>query len=166
MSAVHRLITSGAYALRLPETHQDAVHRVVQQHQAGAARPEQHPFARQLNFWALAIVTAVARGMEPASESVRLRKFVDTRAVDMPEKLCELLSVIALATLGPKHDDVDDPAAIVKLGNRYAAAGCPDLIDRLTDPDLRLTPLEKALEFAAELRKSIEQRQETDADDG
>ena len=166
MSAIHRLITSGAYALRLPEAHQDAVHRVVQQHQTGRARPEQHPFARQLNFWALAIATAVARGLEPASGSVRLRKFVDTRAVDMPEKLCELLAVIALARLGPEHEDVDNPAAIVKLGNRYAAAGCADLVTRLTDPDLRLTPLEKALEFAAELRDKAGKHQEGSAEDG
>ena len=166
MSAIHRSITSGAYVLRLPEAHQDAVHRVVQQHQAGGAGPEQHPFARQLNFWALAIATAVARGLEPASESVRLRKFVDTRAVDMPEKLCELLSVIALATLGPEHEDVDNPAAIIRLANRYAAAGCPDLLSRLTDPGLRLTPLEKALEFAAELRDTVGQHQERSAEDG
>lgn len=159
MSGFQRLITSGAYALRLPEAHQDAVHRVVQQHQTGSARPEQHPFARQLNFWALAIATAVARGLEPASESVRLRKFVDTRAVEMPERLCDLLSVIALATLGPEHEDVDNPAVIIRLANRYAAAGCPDLLNRLTDPDLRLTPLEKALEFAAELRDTVGQQQ-------
>ena len=166
MSAIHRLITSGAYALRLPEAHEDAVHRVVQQHQTGGARPEQHPFARQLNFWALAITTAVARGLEPAGESVQLRKFVDTRAVEMPEKLCELLCVIALATLGPEHEDVDNPAEIVKLANRYAAAGCPDLLRRLTDPDLRLTPLEKALEFAAELRDSVADERETTAEGG
>ena len=125
MSPIHRLITSGAYALRLPEAHEAAVHRVVQQHQAGGARPEQHPFARQLNFWALALATAVARGSEPVDSSVRLRKFVDTRAVEMPERLCELLSILALVTLGPEHEDVDDPAAIVKLANRYAAAGLP-----------------------------------------
>ena len=166
MSAIHRLITSGAYALRLPEAHEDAVHRVVQQHQTGGARPEQHPFARQLNFWALAITTAVARGLEPAEESVQLRKFVDTRAVEMPEKLCELLCVIALATLGPEHEDVDNPAAIIRLANRYAAAGCPDLLSRLTDPGLRLTPLEKALEFAAELRDTVGQHQERSAEDG
>ena len=160
MSAIQRLITSGAYTLRLPEVHQDAVHRVVQQGQAGAARPEQHPFSLQLNFWALAIATAVARGLEPAPESARLRKFVDTRAVAMPERLCELLAVIALAKLGPEHEDVDNPAAIVRLANRYAAAGCADLVGRLTDPDLRLTPLEKALEFAAELRRTVGEPQE------
>lgn len=160
MSGLQRLITSGAYALRLPEAHEDAVHRVVQQHQTGSARPEQHPFARQLNFWALAIATAVARGLEPASESVRLRKFVDTRAVEMPERLCDLLAVIALARLGPEHEDVDNPAAIIRLANRYAAAGCTDLVNRLTDPDLRLTPLEKALDFAAELRHTVGQPQQ------
>lgn len=152
MTAIHRLITSGAYALRLPEAQENAIHRVVQQHQSGRARPEQHPFGRQLDFWALAIATAVAQNLDPVSESVRLRKFVDTRAVEMPERLCDLLAVVALATLGPEHEDVDNPAEIVKLANRYAAAGCPVLLSRLTDSNLRLTPLEKALEFVTEMR--------------
>ena len=69
----------------------------------------------------------------------------------MPDAVCKLLAVVALATLGPEGEGVDDPAEIVKIGNRYAAAGSPLLLERLADAGFRLTPLDKALEFAGEL---------------
>ena len=70
----------------------------------------------------------------------------------MPDDLCEMLAVIALATLGPEHEGIDDPAQIIELGNRLAGAGCPELLTQLSKPDLRITILDKAVEFAKAMR--------------
>jgi len=126
----------------------------VQQHQRGSVSPERAPFRRQLDFWAFAITSALARGIPPLEgpSSTWGRKFADTRSVQMPDGLCELLAVIALAELGAEHDGIDDPAQIIELGNRLAGAGCPEVLKQLTDPDLRITALDKVLEYAASLR--------------
>ena len=149
------LLSSHAHTLRLPTQFKDEIERYVLQHQKGSVSPERAPFRRQLDFWAFAIATAIARGSGPLEErSARWgQKFADTRSVQLPDGLCELLAVIALGTLGPEHEGVDDPAEIVELGNRFAGAGCPPVLKQLNDPDLRTTALDKALEFAASLRR-------------
>ena len=58
---------------------------------------------------------------------------------------------VALGTLGPDDEGVEDPARIIELANQYAAAGCEELLLRLRDPDLRLSTLDKAIVFAKEL---------------
>ena len=70
----------------------------------------------------------------------------------MPDELCEMLAVIALATLGHEHEGIDNPAEIIEVGNRFAGAGCPELLRNLHSPDLRTTALDKALEFARSLQ--------------
>ena len=153
MSYFATLLCSQAHTLRLPKRCDDDVGRFVRQHQEGSLGPEGAPFRRKLDLWAFSVVTAISRGVAPIQEkSLRWgRKFIDTKSVEMSDELCEMLAVIAMTTLGPDHDDIDDPAAIVELANRLAGAGCPLVIDCLRDPDLRTTPLDKMLEFASEL---------------
>ena len=153
MSYFTNLLCSRAHALRVPRESKDDVERFVRQHQPGSVSPENAPFRRQLDFWAFAIVTAVAKGIAPKEEKSSRwgKKFVDTKKVAMSVELCEMLGVIALTTLGPDHDDIDDPAAIVELANRFAGAGCPEVIRCLKDPDLRTTALDKVLEYAGDL---------------
>lgn len=148
------LLSSQAHTLRLPESLKDDVERYVLQHQGGSVSPERAPFRRQLDFWAFAIATALSNGTSPLEEpsSKWGRKFADTRSVQMPDGLCEMLAVVALTTLGPEHEGIDDPAQIVELGNRLAGAGSPDVLKHLSDPDLRITTLDKALEFAKSMR--------------
>lgn len=148
------LISSQAHTLRLPKKSKDDVERYVLQHQKGAISQEQAPFRRQLDFWALAIVSAIARGLPPLKEpSVKWgRKFADTRSVQMPNGLCEILAIIALTTLGPEHEGIDDPSQIVELGNQFAGVGSPELLKQLRNPDLRTTNLDKALQFASLLQ--------------
>ena len=147
-------LSSQAHTLRLPKKSKDDIERFVLQHQKGNISQEQAPFRRQLDFWAFAIVSAIARGMPPLKEpSFKWgRKFTDTRSVQMPNGLCELLAVITLTTLGPEHEGIDDPSQIIELGNQFAAAGCPELLKQLRNPDLRTTVLDKVLEFASSLR--------------
>lgn len=151
------LLSSQAHTLRLPDQSKDDVERYVLQHQKGSASPERAPFRRQLDFWAFSITTALANGMPPLTEgsSTWGKKFADTRSVQMPDGLCELLAVIALVELGPEHDGIDDPKQIIELGNRLAGAGCPKVLEQLSDPDLRLTALDKVLEFATSLRSEV-----------
>ena len=113
------------------------------------ASPEYSPFQRQLNFWALAIVSAIALELPPLEDppSKWGERFIDTTKVRMPDELCELLAVIAFAKLGHEHEEIDSPKAIVNLGNRLAGAGCPELLKAVNDSGIRLTPLDRALEF-------------------
>ena len=151
------LLSSQAHTLRLPENSKGNVERYVLQHQKGAVSPERAPFRRQIDFWAFSIATALANGMAPLPEgsSTWGKKFADTRSVQMPDGLCEMLAVIALTELGYDHDGIDDPKQIIELGNRLAGAGCPKVLEQLSDPDLRLTALGKALEFATSLRSEV-----------
>ncbi len=147
-------LTSRAHSLFLPAKWKDDIQRYIRQHQQGASRdPEVAPFGRQLDFWTLAFATAVARGVAPLESppSQWGRKFVDTQKVEMSDELCELLAVVALGTLGPNDQGVEDPARIIELANQYAGAGCEELLLRLRDPDLRLSTLEKAIAFSKEL---------------
>lgn len=153
MSYFSSVLSSQAHTLRLPKAGKDEVERYVLQHQKAGATPEGAPFRRQVDFWAFSIATAVALGLPPLEEKSSKwgKKFADTRAVQMPEVVCEMLAVLALTELGAEHPGLDDPAEIVELGNRLAGAGAPEVLKRLHDPDLRLTVLEKALEFAGTL---------------
>ncbi|MCY4645569.1 MAG: hypothetical protein OXE73_01600 [Gammaproteobacteria bacterium] len=158
------LLSSQAHSLRLPRKSRDDIQRFVQQHQSGSTSPEMAPFRRQLDFWAFAVTSAIASGTPPLKEpSIRWGyKFADTRSVQMSNGLCEVLAVIALPMLGLDHDGVDDPRQIIEVGNRFAGAGSSELIRKLSDPDLRITALDKALEFARSLRFKLPNEAQSD----
>ena len=154
MSHFARLLSQQAHTLRLPQQSEDDVQRHVRMHQS--ASPERAPFRRQLDFWAFSIATALAQGLEPLEgpSSSWGRKFIDTRQVQMSDGLCDLLAVVAFHYLGSDHEDIDDPAQIIEVGNRFAGAGCPVVLDELTNPDFRSTALKKILDFAASLHSN------------
>ena len=160
MNYFKALLTNRTHSLFLPSRWKDDIRRYVRQHQKGAAsNPEAAPFGRQLDFWALAFATAVARGVPPLESrpSQGGHKFADTRSVEMSDELCELLAVLALGALDADDEGVADPARIIELANQYAAAGCEELLLRLRDPDLRLSTLDKAINFATELALGAEE---------
>ena len=148
------LLSSTAFSLYLPRDLKDDIGRYVLQHQKVSATHERAPFRRQVDFWALAVAVAIANDLTPLNSPPPKwgSKVVDTRAVQLPDGLCELLAVVALATFGPNHEGVDDPKQIIDLGNCLAGAGSPELLKQLQDPKLRTTPLDKALEFAKTTR--------------
>ena len=143
-------LSATAHALRLPEESREDSERFVRQHQKGAVTAERAPFGRQLDLWAFSLATAVSQGLEPLDEpsSKWGRRFITTKDVQMPDELCDLLAVVAMDYLGVDHPKVDDPAEIVEIANRFAGAGCPEVISKLKNPDLRVTTLDKILEFA------------------
>lgn len=149
-------LSAQAHALRIPEDSREDTERFVRQHQKGVVTAERAPFNRQLDLWAFSIVTAIAEGSGPldAPSSQWGRRFVTTKDVQMPDDLCDLLAVIAMDHLGIDHPKVDDPAEIIEIANRFAGAGFPTVIKNMKDPDLRITTLDKILDFASGLYES------------
>ena len=150
MSYFIQLLSQKAHTLRLPHKHNTDVQRYVLAHQT-AATHDRAPFRRQLDFWAFSVGVALARDLTPLDgpSSKWGNKFVDTRNVEMPKELCDLLGVAAFHHLGIEHEGINDPAQIIEIGNRLAGAGCPAVLEQLGSRDLRLTPLEKAFNYAA-----------------
>ncbi|MDE0701437.1 MAG: hypothetical protein OXH61_12055 [Acidimicrobiaceae bacterium] len=151
MAYFAQLLTQKALTLRLPKRSTDDIQRLVQMHQSTSV--ERAPFRRQLDFWAFSIATALAEDLEPLEGPSNKwgDKFVDTRAVDMPESLCDILAVAAFHHLGSDHEGIDDPAQIIEVGNCLAGSGCPVVLEQLNSRDLRLNPLDNVLNFAAHL---------------
>ena len=148
-----QLLTQKAYPLRLPRKYSDDVQRRVLQHQA--TTPERAPFRRQLDFWAFSITTAMAQDLAPLDQQSSKwgKRFIDTRNVTIPENLADLLAVIAFHHLGYEHEGIYEPAQVIEVSNRLAGAGCPVVLEHLNSSDLRLTPLDKALNLAASMLK-------------
>ena len=151
MAHFAQLLTQKAHTLRLPKRSTEHIQRLVQMHQSTSV--ERAPFRRQLDFWAFSIATALAEDLNPLEgPSTKWGyKFVDTRAVDMPEPLCDMLAVAAFHRLGSEHDGIDDPAQIIEVGNCLAGAGSQVVLDHLNSRDLRLLPLDNVLNLAARL---------------
>jgi len=150
-----QLLTQKAYPLRLPREYSDDIQRHISQHQTTTR--ERAPFRRQLDFWAFSITTAMAHDLAPRDQPSAKwgRKFVDTREVTIPETLADLLAVTAFHHLGYEHEGIDDPAQVIEINNRLAGAGCPVVLEHLNSSDLRLTPLDKALNHAASMLQDI-----------
>ncbi len=114
---------------------------------------ERAPFRRQLNFWAFSLAAALAEDLEPlgSPSSNWGKKFIDTREVEMPDTLCDLLAIVAFHHLGAEHEEIDNPTQIIEVANCFAGAGCSLVLEHLNSKDLRLTPLDKLLDLAASL---------------
>lgn len=164
MSYFASRLSTKTHGLYLPRQSEDDVQRHVRMHQS--AGPEGAPFRRQLDFWAFSIATALAMGLRPLDQPPSRwgRRFVDTKSVEIADDLCDLLAVVAFHHLGSDHDDIDDPAQIVEIANRYAGAGCPAVLEQLSGRDLRLTPLAKILNFAASLHQAAQATEEQPKD--
>ncbi|WP_419919077.1 hypothetical protein [Candidatus Poriferisocius sp.] len=118
---------------------------------------EKAPFRRQLDFWGFSLATALAEDLNPL-EGPSSRwgdKFVDTRSVEMPDVLCDILAIAAFHYLGYEHEEIDNPAQIIEIGNCLAGAGCPLVLKELHSQDLRLATLHKALNYAATLYNRV-----------
>lgn len=159
MNYFTNLLSSKAHPLCFPMICRDDVQRFVGMHQQGGPSPEVAPFRRQIDFWAFSIATAIARGIPPLDGPVTNwgTKFTDTRSVEMPDGLCQILAVVAFSILGAEDEGLDDPSVIIDVGNRLAGAGCPEVIKMLSNPDLRTTALDKLLDFANSLRSEASQ---------
>jgi hypothetical protein len=150
------MFNTSALPLRIPLELRDRVHRYVRQHQGSALVAEQAPFRRQLDFWTAAIAVACAKGLQPrpGSSTTWGEKFVDTRAVQIDPRVADLLVVLAAGEYGIADERLSDPAEVIELANRYAAAGAPTVLNWLEDPNLRQTQVEKVLAGLKESRRA------------
>lgn len=141
------MFNATAVSLRVPSELRERIHRYVRQHQGGALIAEQAPFRRQLDLWSAGIAVACAKGLEPrsASSSDWGSKFVDTRSVQLSNKLAELLVTLAASEFGIEDPRLSDPQEVMELANRYAGAGIPVVLEWLEDPGLRQTNIEKVI---------------------
>ena len=74
----------------------------------------------------------------------------------MPEQLCDLLAIAAFHHSEPDNLGIQNPSEIIAISNRLAGSGCPVVVEHLNSPELHLTPLAKALDFAASMMTIIE----------
>ena len=154
------LLTAQAHSLLLPKAHKADIERYVTMHSLGGtgATRERAPFQRQLDFWTFSIATALARQLQPLQvdpPSQWGEKFVDTRSVDMSEDVCAILAVVTVARLGYQHPEVDMPRRIIELGNRFAAVGCPVVLESLSADVLRKPALDRAIDLARDLYDDV-----------
>ena len=153
-------LSSGAYSLSFPEQLSPsegggAVDKYVQQGVSGAS-PEQSPFRRRIDLWALGLAIAVAEQLPPYEG--KLRKFVDTKAVDVPDQVAALMFVTAVAKLGQHDEDLNDTGNVVRLCNQYAASGVFKVVEWFDSRQMLATPLQTALDQARELRHNTAER--------
>lgn len=144
------VLTSRSHSLYLPKDVREDVARLVSTHQRTKTTREMTPFRRQVDFWLLCLGVALAEGLPPRDRSPAAwgYKFVDTREVQLPDEVYNLLAVVAFEGLEHDAERVDDPAQIVDVANGLAGAACPRVLAELTSKDLRRTPLDKALGLA------------------
>ena len=147
-----------AYTLYLPKGQKEQAERYVQKHSSRAPNPDERPFRTQLEFWAMCVAVAAARDLDPLSgpPSRWGTKFIDTRSINIGEDLSGFLCVLAAEKYGFETGDALDPRRILELANRLAGAGCPILLQHLTDVSLSLAPLSKVLNLVDRLSSSAD----------
>ena len=149
------LLASRAFPLMLPKDGEEDAHRYVDMHQSrGTSTRERTPFRRQLDFWAFCLACALARRMEPIENLSGMRKFTDTRAVQVGDELSELLAVVAFNRIGHNDPSASDPAKIIEMCNRLAGAGAEYVLRKLQERTVS-TPLESALDLAESLVREV-----------
>ncbi len=147
------ILTSSRCSLYLPKDAREDIFRLVSAHRQTKTTRQMAPFRRQADFWLLCIGVALAGGLPPLEGSPNPPKgwgykFNDTRDVQLPTEVYNLLSVVAFEALNHDPDRISDPVQIINVANGLAGAACDQVLEKLTSKDLRLTPLDKALELA------------------
>ena len=157
MSDFAHLFLARGYGLVLPRDDEEAINRYVAMHSGERDSVERRPFPRQVDFWAFSIATALALKLPPREGPVGRwgKNFIYTSQGIMDDDFCGLLAVIAIAKFGHDGPDAGEPRRIVELANSLAGAGCPVVLKRLSEDELRTTPLDRAIELARSLQEQV-----------
>lgn len=141
------VLTSKAHSLYLPKEAREDILKLVSTGQKGKVSRENAPFRRQVDFWLLCLGTAISTGTAGLEEppSSWGYKFVDTREVQLPNYVYDLLAVVAFDVLKENAEEVDDPRKIIDTANGLAGSACPIVLKAIKSSDLRVTPLTKTL---------------------
>ena len=157
MSDFAEIFRASSHVLVLPKEDDEAINRYVAMHSGERENIERRPFRRQVDFWAFSIATALAMKLEPREGAVGGwgKRFIYTYQGILDNDLCSLLAVIAVAKIGHDDPEVDETRRIIELANRLAGAGCSVVLRELSEDALRITPLDRALQFASSLQDDI-----------
>ena len=153
MNYFESLLSSKGLPLMLPKACEEQVHKYVEMHQKRSIKSrERTPFRRQIEFWTFSISYALAHQIEPLNGRKGLKKFADTRSVQIGDELSEWLTVVAFSKIGPTDRRAAEPGAIIEVCNWLAGAGAPHVIRKMQENSIK-TPLENALDLAESLIK-------------
>lgn len=152
MSYFGNLINFKSHSLLLPSQYYKQIVNLVR-HASKTSDTLNYPFARQIDFWSMAVSVALSKDLAPLPESELkdLRKFTETRSVPLPDEICELLAMATYNKFGADSEEARDPRQIIKLGNRLAAVGTQVIIGAINDPDLTKSAQEKVFDLALSL---------------
>ena len=157
MSDFAHLFLARGYGLALPREDEDKINRFVAMHSGERDSVERRPFPRQVDFWAFSLATALALKLQPREGPVGRwgKNFIYTSQGIMDDDLCSLLAVISVAKLGHDVPETGEPRRIVEFANSLAGAGCPKVLEKLSEDALRTTPLDRAIELARTLQEQV-----------
>lgn len=146
-----QILTNRSHSLYLPQEARDDIARLVSTHQRTKTNREMTPFRRQVDFWLLCLGIALADELEPREGTPASwgYKFVDTREVQLPNEVYNLLAVVAFEQMEHDVERIDDPSRIIDVANSLAGAACPHVLATVTSKELRRSPLDKALAVAS-----------------
>lgn len=144
------ILTNRSHSLYLPQEVRDDVTRLVSTHQRTKTSREMTPFRRQVDFWLLCLGVALADDLQPREGAPATwgYKFVDTREVQLPNEVYNLLAVVAFEQLEHDAERIDDPTKIMEVANGLAGAASSRVLAEITSKELRHSPLDKALAVA------------------
>ncbi|MDE0225833.1 MAG: hypothetical protein OXP28_11940 [Gammaproteobacteria bacterium] len=144
------VLTNRSHSLYLPQEAREDIARLVSAHQRTKASREMAPFRRQVDFWLLCLGVALADDLQPREGAPASwgYKFVDTREVQLPSEIYNLLAIIAFEQMEHDADRIDDPSRIIDAANSLAGAACSHVLAAVTSKELRHSPLDKALTVA------------------
>ena len=158
MTDFAKALSARGHGLVLPRADDEAINRYVAMHSGNQVSVERQPFPRQVDFWAFSIASALAMDLEPRQGTVTSwgKVFIYASQGIMDSDLSALLTVVAVAKVGHAAADVGEPRRIVQLANRLAGAGCPFVLQKLSEDSLRTTPLDRVIELGRSLQERVQ----------
>jgi len=155
-------LTAKAHPVALPKKHNAAIDAYVRtQSGANDEASKDKPFERKIDIWFAAIGFAVHKGLDPSKKGGE--KFINLGPTNKDIKVWESWRTEFLVALACRHFGSDEPekysnpVEIVKVANRYAAAGIGPLLDFLDEANVYYGPVNhNVIEAFAEMLSEAE----------
>ncbi len=97
--------------------------------------PEDSPFPRYVDMWFAALLLGARRG-SPLEPSTKWHSFVTGQVLQGDRDRIAMLELVAIAHSGDAFI-VRDPKKVIGLANGFAAAGMPELLEMLRQPNMK-----------------------------
>ena len=124
--------------LLIPSEFMDEVQALTQTRASAdgtPSSPEESPFPRYVDMWFFAFCLGARRGA-PLEVSNQWHKFVTGQVFQGDTERIATLELVAIAHTGDPFV-VGDPKKVIALGNGFAAAGMPELLEFLRQPNMK-----------------------------